>query len=418
MNFNTGIKSNDKSETTVVMEPPSAERSYCNVAPFVPDSVKLKLSSPSVGVTSLISPKQCSFGERDAPKTPQLGRSPTVSETVRESLQQKLCNMGTPESSSISNKSIPPTPGGISLNHFENLVRGTSGSSSINSTPSNSIGAPEILKHSNVSNSCEKPKSAPSGTTINAGSPIEVSDDSQDTAMPLAPNPPPTAKMRSVLPPQSLIKPPVLPPLLVDQNDIFIPIENTQQTCANQHFMMTTCNKDAKKHKKLNKLARRNTSITSIVPPSSSLPTPVSSSVGSGNESGVSKLAGNAGLITLWDTRLAYSSKTTPAHILTTSSPYDATKKDFSPADALGNLTVTPAISSDMQNKRKDHKKLKKIKYGKIKKKKDKKDKTKSKEKYLDKIEKRFKEKDSEKQREKESIKKLKKEKKKEKQVK
>lgn len=383
------VKMTDKTDKSTIKEACVAEINYCNVAPLVPDSVQLKLSSPGAVNSTLVSPKHGNIHKRDTPKTPQLIQSPTISEIILESLQRKLSAIGTPESK--CSKSIPSTPGGISLSTFDSLLRGGSSISTNSSISNNSVGLTAMFRPISLPPGMDNQK-FPSIVTssLNIDGPIEVSDDSVDEPISMESSNPTEYKTSQ----RSFVKGPTLPAPLINQiDDLFIPIENKSPIGVRQFTRPYISNKGSKKTKK----NKKNNSFE----PGVCVP---------GSEGGVGKLSGGADLIPLSATGLAYSSKSTPPNSLTasaTSSSFEISKIDFAAKDLLGNLTVIPSPPVDMHGRRKDHKKPKK--YGKMKKKKDKKEKIRSKKKYLDKLEKRVKERDSYKKRYEDVPKKIKK---------
>lgn len=371
------------------------ERSYCNVAPLVPEF--LKLNPPET------SAKTSSDHHSDMPKTPKPRNS--HSSTSQENLMKKIVEAHTPESaSSGSSKSIPSTPGGMSINTFEQLMK--KNDSPIDMVSLNKS-SKRPLQHSSQDTGLDfsmNKKHTPPGLgqlkqppiTLN-NEPIEVSDDSDEMSQPPPPTPakihqPPTITESPQMPPQPT-------PLVTNQpnfnmDDMFVPNAGVGGSGGNSKLPPVSLESDlsSKELKKLKKQVKKTSaSITS------SLINPEKSE-------GVSKLAGGADLIPLSSTGLAYSAKNIPFNSLTANAnpsfnthnkPTDFQANSSSTSNTVfDNVTITAAIPSsttstnastnifDIQKKRsKEHKKIKKeLKEGKIKKKKDKKDKSKSKE--------------------------------------
>lgn len=364
------------------METP--ERGYCNVAPLVPEF--LKLSQPDN-----LKPTAPDYhlNDADLPKTPK-PRSSGHSSMQHDNLHKKINTMmdvHTPESAaSGGSKSIPSTPGGMSFNTFEQLMKKnndsplelvTSNKSSKSLTPSQDSGLDFSInkKHTPPGMSAKPP------ITIN-NEPIEVSDDSDETNQP----PPPPAHSKHTHPVAPTLPLPPQPNITPNKPSFNMDEMFVANTGVGKPPAALDSDLSTKELKKLKKQVKKTSAsiTTSLINPDKS--------------DGVSKLAGGADLIPLASTGLAYSSKNIPFNSLTANanpSFNNPHKSDFNPptSSVFDNLTITAAIPSssnsanmfDMQKKRsKEHKKLKKLKEmkeGKIKKKKDKKDKTKSKEK-------------------------------------
>lgn len=385
----------------------SAERSYCNVAPLVPDFLT-KLNDSN---TNTSSNHNNNNNEPDLPKTPK-SRNAHLSQ---DSFVKKMSEAHTPESvsGSISGKSIPTTPGGMSLNTFEQLVK--KNDSPIELIPLNKhskslAGAQEPGIDFSMSSKKQNHSlmggdlSIKTPITLN-NEPIEVSDDSDETDQP----PPPSNRIQAPAPA------PVPAANIASQSNSqqhpnsFSSMDNmfAANSSGPSHIIQKPLESDLtiKELKKLKKQVKKSSSSLS----GASL---ISAdkidglATSAAQTTGVGKLAGGADLIPLTSTGLAYSSKSIPFNSLTaTANPtFNAHKSDFNSSNptsssaasssVFDNLTITTAIPSssgngsatvfDIQKKRKEHKKLKKLKElkdGKIKKKKDKKDKNKSKEK-------------------------------------
>ncbi|XP_073832908.1 TBP-associated factor 3 [Musca autumnalis] len=399
--------------------PSTSERSYCNVAPLVPDF--LIKDSPGGSKTSTASTSSEQHGN-ELPKTPK-PRNSSIS--AHEHLLKKIGDPHTPDSmasGSSSSKSIPNTPGGgMSLNTFEQLMKKNNDSPidmvSLSKSQKGSRGhnhpAPPPAQDTCLDFSMNKKHTSPGmggmvkqpPITLN-NEPIEVSDDSDETSQP--PVPPPTAHPPAA---HSIIKSNLPEPLSVNatqphfnMDDMFVPNAAPSSKLPPSSGLLHHPESDlsSKELKKLKKQVKKTSvSITnSLINPE---PKP---------EAGVSKLAGGADLIPLTSTGMAYSAKNIPFTSLTAnanptfkpSGDFNATGPPPSTASnstLFDNVTITAAIPSattsnqssptssttatnifDIQKKRsKEHKKIKKeLKEGKIKKKKDKKDKSKSKE--------------------------------------
>lgn len=396
----------------------AAERSYCNVAPLVPDFLTKINEQNSNTVNS--SNKQTHDSttnpyETDLPKTPKARNA----HSSQDNLMKKLVEAHTPESGggSLGSKSIPSTPGGMSLNTFEQLMKKCDSPIdliAINKHTKPLPGSQELgldfsmAKKPNV-NANMAAGGMTGGLTIKTpitlnNEPIEVSDDSDETNQP----PPPEKKQ-------------LHPPLTnaahlggqqpqqqqsthhnsFNMDDMFV--ANAVPNLSSKPLEAEISNKELKKLKKQVK--------KSALPNMNALKTDnkVEALTSAAAAGGVGKLAGGADLIPLTSTGLAYSSKNIPYNSLTANAnpSFHTHKTDFSnnavtataaappPSSSnsvFDNLTITAAIpmtsssantAFDLQKKRKEHKKLKKLKElkeGKIKKKKDKKDKNKSKE--------------------------------------
>lgn len=383
------------------------ERSYCNVAPLVPEFLT-KLSESS---QKHHEPHQ---SEMDLPKTPK-PRNSHSNTLSQENLIKKIVDAHTPESTGGSNsgKSLPSTPGGISLNTFEQLMKKTDSPMDLmtlnkqaKSLPSSQESGLDFSMNKKQNHAMTTMQTMGIKTPITLNNePIEVSDDSDETNQQQPPPPPvqQTIKPQVNLPPAQVMPtltqlPPQQPLNPYNMDEMFVanapapnPLPKSMET--------DIANIPQKELKKLkNKVKKSSNSITGSL-----INTDKSESGGGGAAGGVGKLAGGADLIPLASTGLAYSSKNIPFNSLTANAnpSFNSHKTDFNattsaPAttSVFDNLTITAAIPSsssgstasvfDLQKKRKEHKKLKKlkeIKEGKIKKKKDKKDKTKSKEK-------------------------------------
>ncbi|XP_065363175.1 uncharacterized protein Taf3 isoform X2 [Calliphora vicina] len=413
MNQESEDLTTDKKKSDTNLQP--AERSYCNVAPLVPDFLT-KLNEQHMNSSSGSSSKHLHepphAHEPDLPKTPK-PRNSHSNTLTHDNLLKKMVDAHTPESaaSSISGKSIPSTPGGMSLNTFEQLMKKNESPMdlmTLNKQTKSLSGSQESgLDFSMHKKSNHNPAVGPVGglsiktpITLN-NEPIEVSDDSDETNQP--PVPPPTKTQ------------PPAPPLATNlasqhshhssfnMDDIFV--ANTSST----HLPPKTIETDmsTKELKKLKKQVKKSSS--SINASLMSADKTEGLNTGPSASGGVGKLAGGADLIPLTSTGLAYSSKNIPYNSLTANAnpSFNSHKTDYttttaassaattpSSSSVFDNLTITAAIPAssgassntvfDLQKKRKEHKKLKKLKEfkdGKIKKKKDKKDKNKSKEK-------------------------------------
>ena len=379
----------------------STERSYCNVAPLVPDFLT-KLNDNNTNTSS-----NTSNNEPDLPKTPKPRNAHSSSNLSQDNFVKKMPEAHTPESAagSISGKSIPSTPGGMSLNTFEQLMKK-------NDSPIDLI---PLNKHSksltgsqesglDFSMSKKQNHSLIGGDltiktpiTLN-NEPIEVSDDSDEANQPLPPSRIQTPATSTNNINQSTIQ---------QSHNSFSSMDDMFTANTGSHLLQKPLESDIsiKELKKLKKQVKKSSSTLNAT---SLIGTDKTDGLGAtaAQTSGVGKLAGGADLIPLASTGLAYSSKNIPYNSLTaTANPtFNAHKNDFNSSNptsssaasssVFDNLTITATIPSssgnssaslfDIQKKRKEHKKLKKLKElkeGKIKKKKDKKDKNKSKEK-------------------------------------
>lgn len=346
------------------------ERSYCNVPPFVPES--MKLASPDV-----ISEMKKS--ERDCPKTPKIHHSTAVGEKILKTPD----HWSTPETIS---KSIPPTPGGMSLNTYELHLQNERTEKS-NTDNAEFIGG-TYSQHKALNTVLAKTSAAT--TILNTDDPIELSDDSIEyttTAL--------NTTHKDLHHNQAQITMSHKFSLMED----YVPIR--KDITKNSSGDLYLSSKDKKNFQKANKLVKNATNF---------FPTPTENvpqiDMFSSEKRGVGKLAGGADLIPLISTGSAYSSKTIPSTSLTATvaSPFALAKKDIystnafesslMPTNLSGNEFLS--VNNELQRKKKDHKKLKKLKEEKAKKKKDKKSKCKERtehhEKLLHKTEKMHKE--------------------------
>lgn len=377
--------------------------------------------------------------EPDLPKTPK-PRNSHSNTLSQDNLLKKMVDAHTPESAggSLSGKSIPSTPGGMSLNTFEQLMKKNE-QSPIDLMPLSKhnkslTGSQESgLDFSMNKKSNHNPAGMGGGggggvggmmggisvktpITIN-NEPIEVSDDSDETNQP--PPPPPKTQHQTHNAPPPPVSTSNMGGHLSNQqqshssfnmDDMFVANTNNNPT----HLLGKSMESDlsSKELKKLKKQVKKSsssiTAATLMNNDKSDVNTVTATSAAS---TGVGKLAGGADLIPLTSTGMAYSSKNIPYNSLTANAnpSFSVHKTDFtgntptsssattaSSASVFDNLTITAAMPSssgnpsssssvfDLQKKRKEHKKLKKLKElkeGKIKKKKDKKDKNKEKEK-------------------------------------
>ncbi|XP_049316052.1 uncharacterized protein LOC105227957 isoform X4 [Bactrocera dorsalis] len=319
----------------------SAERNYCNVPPFVPES--MKLTSPEV-----IS--ETRKAERECPKTPKLQHSTTVSEKILNTPEL----WSTPETSS---KSVPPTPGGMSLNTYELHLQNDRATESPKSNADNPVFV---------------------GTTsiLNAEDPIELSDDSIEYSTIMlnslsSTNSKDLHQNQLQLPTKSLN---------FSQIEDYVPIRKdiTKELSGDLYLS----SKDPKMFQKANKLLKTTKNFLPTEPENLS-----QIDIFSSEKHGVGKLAGGADLIPLISTGSAYSAKTIPSTSLTATvaAPFTLSKKDIYSTNAFENSLLSAnitdneflCVSNELQRKKKDHKKLKKLRDDKTKKKKDKKSKCK-----------------------------------------
>ncbi|XP_037822011.1 uncharacterized protein LOC119610739 isoform X2 [Lucilia sericata] len=411
-----------KSDTNIQ----AAERSYCNVAPLVPDFLT-KLNEQqqhSGGCGNKHSHEPPHAHEPDLPKTPK-PRNSHSNTLTHDNLLKKMQDAHTPESAggSISGKSIPSTPGGMSLNTFEQLMKKNESPMDLMALNKHNKSLSQS-QESGLDFSMNKKSNHNMGGGGGGGNmgglsiktpitlnnePIEVSDDSDETNQP--PPPPSTAKTQATatthLPSQpSQAHAASTHHSSFNMDDMFV-----ANTSNNSHMPPKPLDTDlsTKELKKLKKQVKKSSSSINATSLISADKSDGGLATGTGNAGGVGKLAGGADLIPLTSTGMAYSSKNIPYNSLTANAnpTFNAHKNDFtntsastsaaaatSSSSVFDNLTITAAIPSssgassstvyDLQKKRKEHKKLKKLKElkeGKIKKKKDKKDKNKSKEK-------------------------------------
>ncbi|XP_075158993.1 TBP-associated factor 3 [Haematobia irritans] len=352
------------------------ERNYCNVAPLVPEFIKL--NTPE----TIKNPSQVHGGDHDLTKTPK-SRHSQNSAIPQENLAKKIVEPHIPEMNiSCSSKSVPTNTGRLPTNTFEPLVKkndvpldmATSNKPTKRPTPSQDAG---------LDFSMNKKYQAPPNLVLKQppitlnNEPIEVSDDSDEMSQP----PPPPKNLIPVPESNVLHPPPSTSQTNFNLDEKFVGNLSTNKLSP-VNLETDLSSKELKKLKKQVKKTSININNSLITPEKSE---------------GVSKLAGGADLIPLTSTGLAYSSKNIPFNSLTANAnpTFSAQKSmtDFNPAQTsvFDNVTITTTIPStnvssstnlfDIQRKRKEHKKIKKeFKEGKIKKKKDKKDKSKSKE--------------------------------------
>ncbi|XP_049316051.1 uncharacterized protein LOC105227957 isoform X3 [Bactrocera dorsalis] len=337
----------------------SAERNYCNVPPFVPES--MKLTSPEV-----IS--ETRKAERECPKTPKLQHSTTVSEKILNTPEL----WSTPETSS---KSVPPTPGGMSLNTYELHLQNDRATESPKSNADNPVFVGSMYsKH--ASSSINLAKSSAATSILNAEDPIELSDDSIEYSTIMlnslsSTNSKDLHQNQLQLPTKSLN---------FSQIEDYVPIRKdiTKELSGDLYLS----SKDPKMFQKANKLLKTTKNFLPTEPENLS-----QIDIFSSEKHGVGKLAGGADLIPLISTGSAYSAKTIPSTSLTATvaAPFTLSKKDIYSTNAFENSLLSAnitdneflCVSNELQRKKKDHKKLKKLRDDKTKKKKDKKSKCK-----------------------------------------
>ncbi|XP_046803581.1 uncharacterized protein LOC111674930 isoform X2 [Lucilia cuprina] len=406
-----------KSETNLQ----ATERSYCNVAPLVPDfltKLNEQQQQQHSGSGNKHSHEPPHAHEPDLPKTPK-PRNSHSNTLTHDNLLKKMQDAHTPESAggSISGKSIPSTPGGMSVNTFEQLMKKNESPmdlmtlNKLNKSLSQSQESGLDFSINKKSNHNMGGGGNISGLSIKTpitlnNEPIEVSDDSDETNQP---PPPTTAKAQAPTTAHLTSQPSQAHAASTHHTSFNMDDMFVANTSNNSHMTPKSLDTDlsTKELKKLKKQVKKSTSSINAASLISTDKTESGLATGTGNAGGVGKLAGGADLIPLTSTGMAYSSKNIPYNSLTANAnpTFNAHKNDFTNTTAsssaatasssvFDNLTITAAIPSssgassstvyDLQKKRKEHKKLKKLKElkeGKIKKKKDKKDKNKSKEK-------------------------------------
>ncbi|KNC29340.1 hypothetical protein FF38_12376, partial [Lucilia cuprina] len=408
-----------KSETNLQ----ATERSYCNVAPLVPDfltKLNEQQQQQHSGSGNKHSHEPPHAHEPDLPKTPK-PRNSHSNTLTHDNLLKKMQDAHTPESAggSISGKSIPSTPGGMSVNTFEQLMKKNESPmdlmtlNKLNKSLSQSQESGLDFSINKKSNHNMGGGGNISGLSIKTpitlnNEPIEVSDDSDETNQP---PPPTTAKAQAPATAHLTSQPSQAHAASTHHTSFNMDDMFVANTSNNSHMTPKSLDTDlsTKELKKLKKQVKKSTSSINAASLISADKSESGLATGTGNAGGVGKLAGGADLIPLTSTGMAYSSKNIPYNSLTANAnpTFNAHKNDFtnttasssaatasSSSSVFDNLTITAAIPSssgassstvyDLQKKRKEHKKLKKLKElkeGKIKKKKDKKDKNKSKEK-------------------------------------
>ncbi|XP_018803027.1 PREDICTED: uncharacterized protein LOC108977670 isoform X3 [Bactrocera latifrons] len=330
----------------------SGERNYCNVPPFVPES--MKLTSPDVL-------SEMRKAERECPKTPKLHHSTTVSEKILNTPEL----WSTPESGS---KSVPPTPGGMSLNTYELHLQ--------NDRATKSPVFVGSINSKHASSSIDLAKSSAATSIPNTEDPIELSDDSIEYSTIMLNSLSSTSskdlhQSQLQLPTKSLN---------FSQIEDYVPIRKDITNKLSGDLYLGS--KDQKIFQKANKLLKTTKNFLPIEPENLS-----QIDIFSSEKHGVGKLAGGADLIPLISTGSAYSAKTIPSTSLTAtvSAPFTLSKKDIYSTNAFENSLLSTnitdneflCINNELQRKKKDHKKVKKLRDDKTKKKKDKKSKCK-----------------------------------------
>ncbi|XP_050339808.1 transcription initiation factor TFIID subunit 3 isoform X2 [Bactrocera neohumeralis] len=337
----------------------SGERNYCNVPPFVPES--MKLTSPDV-----IS--EMRKAERECPKTPKLQHSTTVSENILNTPEL----WSTPETGS---KSVPPTPGGMSLNTYELHLQNDRATKSPKSNADNPVFIGSMYsKH--ASSSIDLAKSSAVTSILNTDDPIELSDDSIEYSTIMlnslsSTNSKDLHQNQLQLPTKSLN---------FSQIEDYVPIRKDITKKLSGDLYLSS--KDPKMFQKANKLLKTTKNFLPTEPENLS-----QIDIFSSEKHGVGKLAGGADLIPLISTGSAYSAKTIPSTSLTATvaAPFTLSKKDIYSTNAFENSLLSTnitdneflCVNNELQRKKKDHKKLKKLRDDKTKKKKDKKSKCK-----------------------------------------
>nr|XP_014092755.1 transcription initiation factor TFIID subunit 3 isoform X15 [Bactrocera oleae] len=357
----------------------SGERNYCNVPPFVPES--MKLTPPDV-----IS--EMTKAERECPKTPKVQHSTTVSEKILKTPEI----WSTPETGC---KSIPSTPGGMSLNTYELHLQNERATKSPKSNADNPVFVGGMYsKHASPSTVLAKSSAATS--ILNTDDPIELSDDSIEYSTTML-NSLSSTNSKDLQQNQLHL---TTTSLNFSQIEDYVPIRKDMTKNSSGDLYLSA--KDPKMFPKANKFLKTTKNF---------LPTPTENvsqiDLFSSEKRGVGKLAGGADLIPLISTGSAYSAKTIPSTSLTATvaAPFSLSKKDIYSTNAFENSLLSTnitgneflSVNNELQRKKKDHKKLKKLKDDKIKKKKDKKAKCKERtdhhENFLNKNEKSHKEK-------------------------
>ncbi|XP_017469701.1 PREDICTED: transcription initiation factor TFIID subunit 3 [Rhagoletis zephyria] len=353
---------------------PSRERNYCNVPPFVPESMNLSPPEAKADFRK--------FG-KESPRSTKAQQSPDKILKVPD-------NWGTSDNTF---KSLAQVPGDVSLNvsEVQKLNERTSTKS-----PKASAENP-IFMGGIYSINIPPNKFVANSSTVapiqNNDDPIELSDDSADY-------PPSIFNISSVQNSKDLShnKLQLTTPVNFSQiDDLFLPSGSDTARDLSGELDLSS-----KKSKKISKFAKNTKNL--YPHPTTDLP-PID--LFSAEKVGVGKLAGGADLIPLISTGSAYSSKTIPPTSLTATvaAPFVLPKKDFPPPNTFENALLPANVDSsgilcmntELQKKKKEHKRLKKLKDDKAKKKKDKKSKNKERvdhpEKLLHKTDKLFKEK-------------------------
>ncbi|XP_023159186.1 transcription initiation factor TFIID subunit 3 isoform X3 [Ceratitis capitata] len=308
----------------------SAERNYCSVPPFVPESMKLAPIS------------EIKKSERDCPRTSKFQQSNTEGEKIPK----------TPDTWETHEKTTPTPTGGIPIKACEPHLQSELPIKSPNASTENQPFSGGMFSP-NTSPNTALVKSSIVTPMLNTDDPIELSDDSVDcsstTVLDML-----SSNNRKEL------------NLLFPQMEDYMSISNDPTSC-----------RDQKKSKKTNKFIKNSKNKISI--PTDNLP---QLDLLSTEKGGVGKLAGGSDLIPLISTGSAYSAKTIPSTSLTATvaSSFSLSKSDIYPSNAFENsLSSTNiegnevfSLNMELLRKKKDHKRLKKLKEDKVKKKKDK----------------------------------------------
>ncbi|XP_053968137.1 transcription initiation factor TFIID subunit 3-like isoform X2 [Anastrepha ludens] len=347
---------NAESESTrksldLLLSQPSGERSYCNVPPFVPESMKLMSHESKASITKL---------ERDSPNI----FKPQQPSAIGDRILKNFDNWSTPDMHSSLN------PGEGQKSNERNSIK----SPKPKTENSSLVGD---IYFQNASPNKTLAASSASVRILNNDDPIELSDDSVEYPLRSVFNTSSELLSKKLNQNQhQLTTPPLNFPHV---EDLFLPVCN--DTAKDSTSDLNFNSQDPKKSKKATKYSK---STKDIYPN----PTADLSSIELFNaeKGGVGKLAGGADLIPLISTGSAYSSKTIPSTSLTATvaTPFALLKKDFPPPKTFENSLSANidgngilCTNTELHKKKKEHKRLKKLKDDKVKKKKDKKSKNK-----------------------------------------
>ncbi|CAD7002077.1 unnamed protein product [Ceratitis capitata] len=275
----------------------SAERNYCSVPPFVPESMKLAPIS------------EIKKSERDCPRTSKFQQSNTEGEKIPK----------TPDTWETHEKTTPTPTGGIPIKACEPHLQSELPIKSPNASTENQPFSGGMFSP-NTSPNTALVKSSIVTPMLNTDDPIELSDDSVDcsstTVLDML-----SSNNRKEL------------NLLFPQMEDYMSISNDPTSC-----------RDQKKSKKTNKFIKNSKNKISI--PTDNLP---QLDLLSTEKGGVGKLAGGADLIPLISTGSAYSAKTIPSTSLTATvaSSFSLSKSDIYPSNAFENSLSSTNIEGN-----------------------------------------------------------------------